>query len=409
MIFLLAWILVASSTFMSAFFYFIYTSDQGGFTEDFDSPENWHSVSVLVPAYNEESVVSDSLENLLSTDYPNFEVVFVNDASTDSTLEKAREFEDRSNLRIVNLEENRGKAGALNEGLKRVESEFTAVQDADSVVDGNVLRSTVSRLSAESDTGGVIARIRPLSKNSFVRRFQSVEYMVTNFHRKLMSKADILDVTPGAFSVYQTSDLKDLDGFDVGNLTEDQDMAWRLRKKGLSITMAYEAVSSTELPSGFRDLKGQRVRWARGYIRNVFKHSDIILSSKYGWFSRFQVPAQFAVALMSVAGLGLIGYGMLQSVYSFVVTVSSVGLSFSVPDFNLAKTLLSFQWKVYTPLFFGIGVTGVLVSHAYEESNRSLEHKLGLGFYLFAFFFVKAYFWSTAIFKELSRSSKAWT
>jgi cellulose synthase/poly-beta-1,6-N-acetylglucosamine synthase-like glycosyltransferase len=245
MIFLLAWVLVASSMFMSAFFYSVYTSQKSS-SEELDDPDKWPSVSVLVPAYNEESVVADSLENLLSIDYPELEVVFINDASTDSTLEKAQRFEDRDNLSIIDLEENRGKAGALNKGLEQVESDFTAVQDADSVIDGNTLRSTVSRLVAEEDTGGVIARIRPLKKNSFVRRLQSVEYMVTNFHRKLMSKADILDVTPGAFSVYQTQDLKDLDGFDVGNLTEDQDMAWRLRRKGMSIRMTYNAVSNTQ-------------------------------------------------------------------------------------------------------------------------------------------------------------------
>jgi cellulose synthase/poly-beta-1,6-N-acetylglucosamine synthase-like glycosyltransferase len=408
MIFLLAWVLVASSMFMSAFFYSVYTSQKSS-SEEFDDPDKWPSVSVLVPAYNEESVVMDSLENLLSIDYPELEVVFINDASTDSTLEKAQRFEDRDNLSIVDLEENRGKAGALNKGLEQVESDFTAVQDADSVIDGNTLRSTVSRLVAEEDTGGVIARIRPLKKNSFVRRLQSVEYMVTNFHRKLMSKADILDVTPGAFSVYQTQDLKDLDGFDVGNLTEDQDMAWRLRRKGMSIRMTYNAVSNTELPASFRELKGQRVRWARGYIRNISKHSDIVFSSEYGWFSRFQIPVQFAVALISVAGLGLIGYGFAESLYNFLITVSSVGLSFSIPEYSITKALLSFQWKIYTPLFFGIGITAALVKQAYEESGRSLEHKTGLLFYLFAFFFLKAGFWSTAIFKELSRSSKAWT
>jgi hypothetical protein len=139
------------------------------------------------------------------------------------------------------------------------------------------------------------------------------------------------------------------------------------------------------------------------------KHSDIVFSSEYGWFSRFQIPVQFAVALISVAGLGLIGYGMVESLYNFLITVSSVGLSFSIPEYSITKALLSFQWKIYTPLFFGIGITSALVKQAYEESGRSLEHKTGLLFYLFAFFFLKAGFWSTAIFKELSRSSKAWT
>ncbi|MFB6115955.1 MAG: glycosyltransferase family 2 protein [Candidatus Nanosalina sp.] len=409
MIFLLAWILVASSIFLSAFYYAVYRAKSGSISKSFETPDEWPSVSILVPAYNEESVVGDSLENLLSIGYPDLNVIFVDDASTDSTLKKAREFEDDSRLEIVALDKNRGKAGALNAGLEHTESELTAVQDADSVIEEEVLKTAVSRIEAEEETGAVIARIMPLKRNSFVRKLQVVEYMMTNFHRKLMSVVDILDITPGAFSIYQTEDLKDLGGFDVGNLTEDQDMAWRLRKKGRSIKMVYNVKSNTELPSNFRDLKGQRVRWARGYMYNLRKHSDILFSSEYGWFSRFHVPVQFIVALVSVAGLGLIGYGFLESMFNFLITVSTVGFTFSIPQMNLAEALLSFQWKIYTPLFLGFFVTGALVKEAYTESGRNIEHAGGLMFYFFAFFLVKAVFWSTAIFKELFSSTKAWT
>lgn len=378
-------------------------------TEKFDVPEKFPSVSILVPAYNEESVVSESLEKLLGLDYPNLKVIFIDDCSEDSTLQKAREFEQNDKLEIVSLDENQGKSAALNAGLEKVESKYTAVQDADSVIEGNVLKKAVARITSEKDIGAVIARIRPLKNNTFVRKLQIVEYMATNFHRKLMSTVDILDITPGAFSLYQTEDLKELGGFDVGNLTEDQDMAWRIRKKGKSIRMVYGGMSNTELPSNFSDLKGQRVRWARGYINNIFKHSDLLFSSKYGWFSRFHVPVQFFIALVSVAGLGLIGYGLVQSLYNLYITISTVGLTFSLPEFNLMKALLSFQWKVYTPLFLGFFVTGALLKNAYKESDRSIEHPYSLFFYFFAFFFLKAFFWSTAIFKELISTDKVWT
>ncbi len=409
MIFLMAWILVASTIFLSAFYYAVYQSEKDEMEKSFDAPDEWPSVSILVPAYNEESVVADSLENLLNIDYPDLKVIFVDDASTDSTLEKAREFSDDEKLKVVALDENRGKAGALNAGLEYADTELTAVQDADSVIDEDLLETAVSRIAAEEDTGGVIARIRPLNRDSFVRKLQVVEYMMTNFHRKLMSVVDILDITPGAFSIYQTQDLKDVGGFDVGNLTEDQDMAWRLRKMGRSIRMVYSAKSNTELPSNFRDLKGQRVRWARGYMHNMRKHSEILFSSKHGWFSRFHVPIQFAAAIFSVFGLGLISYGLLQGLYDMFITISSVGFSFSLPQMNLMEAALSFQWKVYTPLFLGLFVTGALIREAYKEAGRSIEHPFALLFYFFALFFMKAVFWSTAIFKELFSSTKAWT
>ena len=409
MIFILAWILVGSSVFLSVFYYAVYLSKKDEMTKEFEAPDEWPSVSVLVPAYNEESVVYDSLENLLSIDYPDLNVIFIDDASTDSTLEKAREFEGDENLEIVALDQNRGKAGALNDGLEHADSELTAVQDADSVIDENVLKKTVSRITAEQNTGGVIARVRPLNRNTFVRKLQVVEYMMMNFHRKLMSAVDILDITPGAFSIYQTQDLKDVEGFDVGNLTEDQDMAWRLRRKGRDLKMVYEVKSNTELPANFRDLKGQRVRWARGFMYNLRKHSDMVLSKKYGWFSRFHVPIQFTAAIVAVAGLGLVGYGFLEGLYNLYLTVSSVGLSFSLPQVNLVEAALSFQWKIYTPLVLGFFVTGALMKEAYKESERSIEYPHSLLLYFFAFFFIKAFFWSTAIFKELFSTTKTWT
>jgi len=408
MIFLVAWVLVGSSVFLSAFYYLIYDENRDMMYENYSMPDELPSVAILVPAYNEELVVSESLQNLLSIDYPRLDIVFIDDCSEDSTLERAKSF-DGERLEVISLDENRGKSGALNKGLEFVEADYTAVQDADSVIHGDVLSKAVAGITSEDDLGAVIARIRPLNEDTFFRRLQMIEYMATNFHRKLMSTVDVLDITPGAFSLYRTDDLKDLNGFDVGNLTEDQDMAWRIRKKGGSIKMVYGAVSNTELPASFSDLKGQRVRWARGFINNMFKHSEMMFRSKYGWFSRFHVPASFFIALVSVAGIGLIGYGLFQSLYNFLVTVSAVGLSFSVPEIDVARSLLLFQWKVYTPLFLGFFVTGTLLRSAYKESDRSVDHPLGLAFYFFAFFFMKSYFWSNAIFKELTNSSRIWT
>lgn len=410
MMFIVAWLLVSSSVFLSAFYLSVYNRKKQDLTEDYQQPDEWPSVSILVPAYNEESVVADSVRNLLSLDYSDCKIIFIDDASTDATLEKIEEFRDNERFEVVELDENRGKAGALNAGLEKVESELAVVQDADSVIDSGLLESAVTRIKAEEDAGGVIARIRPLKRDSFIRKLQVVEYMMTNFYRKLMSSINILDVTPGAFSIYNTSDLKELGGFDEGNLTEDLDMAWRLRRKGRTIRMVYGEKSNTELPASFTDLKGQRVRWARGFLYNLRKHLDLLFKSEYGWFSRFHLPAQFMVAMISIAGLGIILYGVAEGLTNVIIGVSSVGLSyFSFSSISLTEMILGFQWKIYAPLALGFAITGKLMIEAYDRSGRKIEHPHGLVFYFFAFFLLKAYFWSTAFFKELFSTTKAWT
>ena len=362
-----------------------------------------------MPAYNEEGVVADSLENILDLDYPDYEVILVNDASTDNTLKEAKKFEEDPKLKIIDLEENQGKAGALNRGLEHVSGRFSVVQDADSVLEEGTLEKAVAKMMEDLDLGGVISRIQPLNRNSFFRKLQVTEYTVTNFYRRLMCSIDVLDVTPGAFATYRTSDLKDIGGFDKGNLTEDLDVALRLRKKGRSLDMVYEKVSRTELPETYSDLKGQRVRWARGFIQNARKHKDMFFNSEYGWFGKFQFPLHLFMPAVAVMGLSLILYGVVEGLYNLYLHISAVGFSFALGELNLVKMLLGFQWKIYTPLVAGLATTGFMIREAYKNSGREVSHISSLLFYFLGFFAVKAVFWSTAIFKEITRKSKVWT
>lgn len=186
-------------------------------------------------------------------------------------------------------------------------------------------------------------------------------------------------------------------------------MAWRLRRKGRTVRMVYSEKSNTELPADFSALKGQRVRWARGFLYNLRKHFDLLFSSEHGWFSRFHLPVQFGVALASIAGLGIILYGVGEGLFNAVVRISSVGLTFSFSSLNITELLLAFQWKIYAPLILGFLITGKLMNEAYKESGRKVEHPYSLVFYFFGFFLLKAFFWSTAFFKELFSTTKAWT
>ena len=406
MIIFFTYLLVASSAFVAMYYYFIFSELE---EDSIEVPDSLPKVSVLMPAYNEEGVVAESLENILNLDYPDYEVLLINDASTDSTLEEAKKFEDDSKLRIIDLDENQGKAGALNKGLEHVQGRFSVVQDADSVLEEGTLEKAVAKMMNDSNLGGVISRIQPLNRNSFFRNLQVTEYTVTNFYRRLMCSIDVLDVTPGAFATYRTSDLKEIGGFDKGNLTEDLDVAMRLRKEGRSLDMVYDKVSRTELPETYSGLKGQRVRWARGFIQNARKHYDMFFNSEYGWFGKFQLPLHVLMPAVAVMGLSLILYGVLEGVYNLYLHVSAVGFSFALGELNLMKVLLGFQWKIYTPLIAGLLVTGFMIREAYRSSGREVSHISSLMFYFLGFFAVKAVFWSTAIFKEITRKSKVWT
>ncbi|MFB6241377.1 MAG: glycosyltransferase family 2 protein [Candidatus Nanosalina sp.] len=404
----LAWLLIGSSIFLVAFYMNIFRNTERDESYSLDTEP---SVTILMAAYNEEDVVEEALENACDLDYGNYEVVLVDDGSTDSTLEKASAVEsENSILTVLEHAENRGKAAALNTGLEHIDSDYVVVHDADSRIDGDLLHKAAAKLEQKENLGAVIASIRPWRADTFIRKLQEVEYRMTNFYRSLMDHIGTIDVTPGAFSMYRTADVKAVGGFDVGNLTEDLEMAWSLRKYGRDLSMIYHTYSETEFPVDLRELYDQRVRWARGGILNAFKHRDMFFRRSYGWFGVLQLPIQFIMPAIAIIGLGMIFYGVVEGVFNLLVKWSAVG--FVLPNFSsfgLYRTFLGMQWKIFLPLVASIGMTGYIVKHAYDHAGEEVKHPFGLVVYIFAYFAVQASFWFAAILKELFRTKRIWT
>ncbi|MFP4229849.1 MAG: glycosyltransferase [Candidatus Nanohaloarchaea archaeon] len=408
MILYIAWLLIFSSVFLAVFYLSIYSGIKARRTEAWEL-DTEPSVTVLMPAYNEEEVVEKSLESVKNLDYPNYSVKFVDDGSTDGTLEKAEKYASDS-IEIIEHEENRGKAAALNTGLEEADSDYVVVQDADSEIEASLLEKALAKMEEEKSIGAVIAAIMPLKADSFVRKIQVVEYRLTNFYRMLMTEMDTLNVTPGAFSVYRNLDLKEVGGFDEGNITEDLEMAFRLRKHGRNFEMIYFNSSKTEFPSTLKQLYNQRVRWARGFIYNALKYREMFLNPEYGYFGTVQLPILVVMPALIVASFGMVFTGLIQSLYSYILTVSAVGLS--LPHLgleNLYFTLLSMNWKIYIPLLLSLVLVAYIIAVAYRYSGEKPENVLALLFYFFAYFLFQSGFWIAAVLKELARSKKVWT
>lgn len=408
----LAWILIGSSLFMVTFYMSIYRKtpiDQE--LTDYEL-EREPSVSILMPAYNEENVVEGALKSTLDIDYSNYNVIFVDDGSSDSTLEKARNFSDNEKLGIIEHEQNQGKGTALNTALENTDSDYIIVQDADSEIDSSLIRKGAAKLEEDQDTGAVITSIRPLKTETVIQKLQVIEYTLTNFYRNLMSHIDILDMTPGAYSMYRTDQVKELGGFDEDNLTEDLELAWRIKKDGKSIEMAFHESTHTEFPRTFKALYGQRVRWARGFISNARDKDkrEMFFNKEYGWFGRFQLPMQLVLPVISIVGFWLVAAGWAQILLDIAIAASSTGLSLpSLGLNNPSRTVLNFSAVIYIPLIAGIGFSAYELKVAYSESDSKFKDLLPLLMYFGIFYMFKGVFWMVAILKELSKSEKVWS
>ena len=214
------------------------------------------SVSVLIAAYNEEKVISETLRSVLNTDYAgSLEVIVVDDGSKDATAAKAEEVCD-SRVRVLR-QANSGKSGALTRGLATAANEIIVFLDADTQFQTDTLRLLVQPL-ADPRVGAVSGHARVGNLQTWIARFQSLEYICGfNLDRRAYDRVNAITVVPGAISAIRRKAIEEVGGFDSATLAEDTDLTLSLHRKGWRVTYAPEAIAWTEAPDSIRALAKQ--------------------------------------------------------------------------------------------------------------------------------------------------------
>ena len=134
----------------------------------------------------------------------------------------------------------------------------------------------------------MIPTLKPYKPKKLIEKFQVVEYSVSTFIRSLMSTYEALPAAP-ACTMFKTEILKKTKGYDEGNLTEDLEMAFQVKKLGYNIYNAINATAYTIAPNTFKDVHRQRMRWSYGTLYNLKKHKDMF-GTKHGDFGWFFMP-----------------------------------------------------------------------------------------------------------------------
>ena len=226
------------------------------------------AITVVMPAYNEESVVADALGSLLRLDYPNYDVLVIDDGSSDRTAEVARDLA-RGELRVpvkVISQANGGKAAALNTGIRHAQGEFIVCVDSDSRLEADALANGLGYFD-DPRVGAVGGFIEVANNHRLICRFQQLEYLLgLNFFRRALSVFGAVTVVPGPIGMFRRRALQDAGGYREGHdiYAEDADLTVRLLARGWRVTGATDMVSHTEAPESLFDLLRQRYRWKRG-------------------------------------------------------------------------------------------------------------------------------------------------
>ena len=260
------------SLYMLSFFLLIYIQNRKTLFKYPESKKKY-SISFIVPGYNEEKTISDTIKHIFDINYKNIlEVIIVNDKSSDNTLKIAKQLAKKyPKIKILNNLKNLGKAGSLNRALKISKGELIAVVDADSYPEKESINKMIGFFD-DSDVGAVTCPIIARNRNKFFEKLQAIEYKVIALSRKLLDYVDAIYVTPGPLALYRRKALIEINGFDIKNLTEDIEATWHLTHDGWDRRMCLSTNVTTTVPTKFKAWFVQRRRWNIGGLQCISKY-----------------------------------------------------------------------------------------------------------------------------------------
>ncbi len=301
-------------------------------------------VCIIVPCYNEEKTVGKTLNSLLELDYPAdlLEIIVVDDGSSDGTFEAASKFKAQG-IKVFK-KKNGGKYTALNFALKKTNAQFVGALDADSTVAKDSLKKIVSRFDANNssrssdETDATVSRLLTTGDQSnqrksatvmavtpsmiidkprgFLRRIQSMEFIMGILLRRVFTDIGSQHVTPGPFTIYRKGFFEKYGYYKHAHNTEDIEVALRIQSHNFVIENATDAYVFTHGPSTFSSLYKQRLRWYAGFIKNVFDYRRLI-SSEHGNLGLFILPSSIiSVFLLMVT----ITYALILLIKNLIVS-----------------------------------------------------------------------------------------
>ena len=310
-------------------------------------------VSVIVPGYNEEKVIGHCVDSILASDYPNREVILVDDGSTDGTLNEMRRYGQAPGVTVV-AKPNGGKASALNAGLARAKGEIIFFVDADGMFAPNTINEMLKGFESER-VGAVCGNDSPINLDRLLTRLANLQTHVgTGFVRRALTTLNCLPIVSGNIGAFRRSVLEKTGPFLEGFIGEDLELTWRVHKAGYRVVFQPWATVYAEVPSTIRGLWKQRVRWARGLLQTARIHRDMFFNRAYGAFG-FYLPINFAsmviIPLLQLASAVLLPVLVLLNASPIQLNVISIvgwlglGIALFASIFSIALNHAWSDWK----------------------------------------------------------------
>jgi len=302
-----------------------------------------YPVTIIVPVFNEEEVILPALRSLLSLDYPAYDILVIDDGSTDRTHELASTLEGTYGsvtLRVVGRA-NGGKAAALNTGIALASTPYVLCMDGDSRLAPGTLRNAM-RHFADPRVGAVAGNVKVVNRNNVWTRLQALEYIEgLNLARRAQGFLRVVNIIPGPIGVFRRDVLASVGGYDNDTFAEDADLTLKIISAGWHVPYEERAIAWTEAPEFFLDLIRQRYRWTRGILQALRKRSALLASPRGQWAVWISLASMFFEAILWPT-INVLG-GLL-----FTLAALTAGITSGVFYWWVLLTMLDVAAALYT-------------------------------------------------------------
>jgi len=282
-------------------------------------------VSVVIAAYNEEKVITKTIDTLLSSEYPNLEIIVIDDGSKDDTAGVVRQtYGDNGRIMVIR-KENGGKASALNIGIKECRGDIIVALDADTVFAPDTIAKMV-RHFADPAVGAVSGNVKVGNRNNPLTIWQAVEYITSqNFDRRAFDLLNCITVVPGAVGAWRRDAVVLAGMYSSQTLAEDTDLTFKVRRLGYRIVTDNEALAYTEAPESLVNLFKQRFRWAFGTLQCLWKHRSACMNPRFGAFGMVAMPSLWVYQIAFQALAPIVDLTILWSIFYHSVIAPNTG------------------------------------------------------------------------------------
>ncbi|MDI6798854.1 MAG: glycosyltransferase family 2 protein [Candidatus Aenigmarchaeota archaeon] len=308
-------------------------------------------MSIIIPSYNKAGVIEKTINSVLSLDYPSKEIIVVNDGSTDNTLDICKKFVKSRKIKLISYSKNRGKAYALNMGIRAAKNDIVVTVDADSFPESGSLNKLVCYF-ADPKVGAVAGTVKVSNKKKFLVAYQGLEYLHQAFQRICQGFLNTVMVAPGPLTAYRKEALAKAGYFENDTLVEDFDMTIKIHKAGYKVVSEKKAVVFTEAPKTIKELWRQRVRWSRGGVQIAKKHFDIFSNKNTKRLAFFAFPLHmlwlvlpFILVPTFLITTAKSAYALIQSILFGLsqIDLSRVSFSFDINSMGIYLFFVSLQ------------------------------------------------------------------